>query len=477
LTKRLHNIIVGALLCPTPHRTGMSASPKRIKLELSPSPRLTDDPAVSNDEQFDPDHCVSCLQSLVDRTVIPTCSHEFCFECISLWAGESPTIRRCQLIHSNSAPPRTSGQPNGVLTPQQIAEIHISRDVTPPLSTPPVHSCPKHTVVPPASEVTARAQVSKDVVEPEPTASPSRKRSRMHVRPPRTLLESVQAHLSRNPSSRPNKDAGETPQHLIHPSRRHKDACDGDSNMPALLSRLASPPTDALPASPSSHPPLPSSRTSTPPVGESISVKEDRTRRSLLADPIAKNTDEEMIVEQIMAWPYAPTDGKDKDESRSKDGQYIRTTSPPLITDPDEPAPCQKQKQKANPNSNPNPISPPHNSNPDHHVNVAEHIRRGNQEAVTYTNKMAAPSTPSRSSSDMRTLLLQRLEEEQRVAQRELSTPQTYSAPRMSVVITPSTSRRHEEAEALETRLRSRALLRVRLAAIKTATDQSMIES
>jgi hypothetical protein len=138
LTKRLHNIIVGALLCPTPHRTGMSASPKRIKLELSPSPRLTDDPAVSNDEQFDPDHCVSCLQSLVDRTVIPTCSHEFCFECISLWAGESPTIRRCQLIHSNSAPPRTSGQPNGVLTPQQIAEIHISRDVTPPLSTPPV---------------------------------------------------------------------------------------------------------------------------------------------------------------------------------------------------------------------------------------------------------------------------------------------------------------------------------------------------
>ncbi|KAG1824866.1 uncharacterized protein BJ212DRAFT_1260915, partial [Suillus subaureus] len=70
-------------------------SPKRIKLESSPtSPRLADDPSTLNDEDLSHDHCVICLQSLVDRTVIPTCSHEFCFECISIWAEQS---RKCPL--------------------------------------------------------------------------------------------------------------------------------------------------------------------------------------------------------------------------------------------------------------------------------------------------------------------------------------------------------------------------------------------
>ncbi|KAG1868358.1 hypothetical protein DFJ58DRAFT_767591 [Suillus subalutaceus] len=40
-------------------------------------------------EDLSHDQCVICLQSLVDRTVI---QHEFCFECISIWAGEPAPI-------------------------------------------------------------------------------------------------------------------------------------------------------------------------------------------------------------------------------------------------------------------------------------------------------------------------------------------------------------------------------------------------
>ena len=32
-------------------------------------------------------NCSICLQPLVDRTLIPSCSHEFCFECILVWTG------------------------------------------------------------------------------------------------------------------------------------------------------------------------------------------------------------------------------------------------------------------------------------------------------------------------------------------------------------------------------------------------------
>lgn len=32
-------------------------------------------------------NCSICLQHLADRTVIPSCSHEFCFECILVWTG------------------------------------------------------------------------------------------------------------------------------------------------------------------------------------------------------------------------------------------------------------------------------------------------------------------------------------------------------------------------------------------------------
>jgi hypothetical protein len=45
--------------------------------------------AKSPDEQPDDseDCCTICLQPISDRTVIPTCSHEFCFECLLLWTG------------------------------------------------------------------------------------------------------------------------------------------------------------------------------------------------------------------------------------------------------------------------------------------------------------------------------------------------------------------------------------------------------
>ncbi|EGN97532.1 hypothetical protein SERLA73DRAFT_184272, partial [Serpula lacrymans var. lacrymans S7.3] len=70
---------------------------KRLKLESSPSPsieELEEKTANSSIDSLDQDHCSICLQSLVDRTVIPTCAHEFCFECITIWSEQS---RKCPL--------------------------------------------------------------------------------------------------------------------------------------------------------------------------------------------------------------------------------------------------------------------------------------------------------------------------------------------------------------------------------------------
>jgi len=67
---------------------------KRIKLE-SPSPEpphLTCDLSLGNEgegEEDVDDQCSICLQRLSDRTLIPRCSHEFCFECLVIWAGTS----------------------------------------------------------------------------------------------------------------------------------------------------------------------------------------------------------------------------------------------------------------------------------------------------------------------------------------------------------------------------------------------------
>ena len=65
---------------------------KRIKLE-SPPPELShsnDDLFVGMEGEEDVDNqCSICLQPLTDRTLIPRCSHEFCFECLVIWAGMS----------------------------------------------------------------------------------------------------------------------------------------------------------------------------------------------------------------------------------------------------------------------------------------------------------------------------------------------------------------------------------------------------
>lgn len=73
-------------------------SPKRVKLDPDSPSRAE----VINDAGKDPeadevldeddeDRCAICLQSTIDRTLLPQCSHEFCFDCVILWTGECAT--------------------------------------------------------------------------------------------------------------------------------------------------------------------------------------------------------------------------------------------------------------------------------------------------------------------------------------------------------------------------------------------------
>ncbi|KAI0690369.1 hypothetical protein BC835DRAFT_1281137, partial [Cytidiella melzeri] len=50
--------------------------------------------APQEEEDVDVEHCSICLQPLSDRTMIPACSHEFCFECLLVWTEQS---RKCPL--------------------------------------------------------------------------------------------------------------------------------------------------------------------------------------------------------------------------------------------------------------------------------------------------------------------------------------------------------------------------------------------
>ncbi|KAI0804799.1 hypothetical protein BC629DRAFT_1664323 [Irpex lacteus] len=50
--------------------------------------------ATIKEEEDEEEHCSICLQPLSDRTIIPACSHEFCFECLLVWTEQS---RRCPL--------------------------------------------------------------------------------------------------------------------------------------------------------------------------------------------------------------------------------------------------------------------------------------------------------------------------------------------------------------------------------------------
>ncbi|KAJ7450071.1 hypothetical protein B0H11DRAFT_1743340 [Mycena galericulata] len=72
---------------------------KRVKLETPPPSTLTG-PYIKSDfeeedlEDEDADRCSICLQPIADRTVVPLCAHEFCFDCLIVWTAQS---RRCPL--------------------------------------------------------------------------------------------------------------------------------------------------------------------------------------------------------------------------------------------------------------------------------------------------------------------------------------------------------------------------------------------
>ncbi|KIJ62416.1 hypothetical protein HYDPIDRAFT_94496 [Hydnomerulius pinastri MD-312] len=82
-----------------------SPPPKRFKLESSPSPSFEPEEHVlePNDaESLEQEHCSICLQAFLDRTIIPTCAHEFCFECILLWSEQSRKCPLCSRSFENS---------------------------------------------------------------------------------------------------------------------------------------------------------------------------------------------------------------------------------------------------------------------------------------------------------------------------------------------------------------------------------------
>ncbi|KZT30048.1 hypothetical protein NEOLEDRAFT_1020686, partial [Neolentinus lepideus HHB14362 ss-1] len=73
-------------------------SPKRVRLDDSRSSSVEEvsrpPPKYDVEDEVEREQCSICLQSIEDRTVIPTCSHEFCFECLLVWTEQS---RRCPL--------------------------------------------------------------------------------------------------------------------------------------------------------------------------------------------------------------------------------------------------------------------------------------------------------------------------------------------------------------------------------------------
>ncbi|KAJ7054921.1 hypothetical protein C8F01DRAFT_1161807 [Mycena amicta] len=73
-----------------------SPSPKRVKIETPPDQDLpaTNEDSEAKIDEDDDDRCSICLQDIVDRTVVPVCSHEFCFDCLLVWTDQS---RRCPL--------------------------------------------------------------------------------------------------------------------------------------------------------------------------------------------------------------------------------------------------------------------------------------------------------------------------------------------------------------------------------------------
>lgn len=85
-----------------------SPSPKRVKLDASeldddrdsvPKREETerDEIDLEQPDEEEAEHCAICLQSFLDKTIIPACAHEFCFDCLLLWSGayRAPPSRPC----------------------------------------------------------------------------------------------------------------------------------------------------------------------------------------------------------------------------------------------------------------------------------------------------------------------------------------------------------------------------------------------
>jgi Zinc finger, C3HC4 type (RING finger) len=69
-------------------------SSKRIKLEDNEDllPTHDDSEGVEPNQDDLENSCSICLHSIADLTVIPKCSHEFCFECLLVWTGMSSSL-------------------------------------------------------------------------------------------------------------------------------------------------------------------------------------------------------------------------------------------------------------------------------------------------------------------------------------------------------------------------------------------------
>ncbi|GFZ43004.1 hypothetical protein JCM24511_00722 [Saitozyma sp. JCM 24511] len=86
----------------------------------------------SEEDDANSERCVICLMALRDRTIVGVCGHEFCFECIGVWANQS---RRCPLCSTDMAPfllhDLDNATPTKVRKPnQQSGRIAMSMKLT-----------------------------------------------------------------------------------------------------------------------------------------------------------------------------------------------------------------------------------------------------------------------------------------------------------------------------------------------------------
>lgn len=135
-------------------RRADSPPAKRVKLgsrsssrspsiqEISP-PRIETEKLDGDADTVDEEHCSICLQPFVDRTVVPACSHEFCFECLLIWTGAyccscGGFLKICDIVldmslfdlqtsHGNA---RCARKPSGITSFTIYARSLTTRNIT-----------------------------------------------------------------------------------------------------------------------------------------------------------------------------------------------------------------------------------------------------------------------------------------------------------------------------------------------------------